>query len=239
MSKAGRLQGLVAVLIVAGCLSGCKKQPSQTGSPGAAPGENMDANPSASVPQQNYPSQPGAAAAPTATATPTGSDTSASAPANVVIPARMPIRVRLAQSLNSRDSEEGQKFSGTLAAPIVVGGATDYATGTRVSGVVTEVKSPGKFKGEGVLSIRLTDVGGTAVRTASYSQVVHGKGKRTAGFIGGGTGLGAVLGGIAGGGRGAAIGAVAGAGTGAVSGSMTGNKEVELPAETVIVFRTR
>lgn len=159
------------------------------------------------------------------------------APTSVTLPANTRLNVRLNQTLNTKDVNDGQAFAGRLSTPVVVGGTTVFAAGTRVNGVVVESKSPGKFKGEGVLSIRVVSVGNTTVRTNVRSQVVKGKGKRTAGFIGGGAGLGAIIGGVAGGGKGAAIGAVAGAGAGTVGGAATGNKEVEWPAETVLTFR--
>lgn len=159
------------------------------------------------------------------------------APPSYTLPAGTRLHVRLSKDLSTGDVSEGDAFSGRLTAPVVVQGATVFGAGQRVAGVVTDAKSPGKFKGEGVLSIRLTAIGDTKVRTSVYTQVVKGKGKRTAGFIGGGTGLGAIIGGVAGGGKGAAIGAIAGAGAGTAGGAMTGNKEVVVPAETVITFR--
>ncbi|HVT97645.1 MAG TPA: hypothetical protein VHE33_09070, partial [Acidobacteriaceae bacterium] len=56
-------------------------------------------------------------------------------------------------------------------------------------------------------------------------------------FAGGGGALGAVIGGLAGGGKGAAIGALAGAGAGTAGSAVTGNKEILLPAETLVTFR--
>jgi hypothetical protein len=106
---------------------------------------------------------------------------------------------------------------------------------------VVDSKSPGKFKGEGVLSITLDaiNVGGvpTQIATSTFTQTVKGKGKRTAVAVGGGTGVGALIGGLAGGGKGAAIGAVAGAGAGTAGAAFTGNKDLQIPAETVVTFR--
>jgi hypothetical protein len=54
---------------------------------------------------------------------------------------------------------------------------------------------------------------------------------------GGGAGLGAIIGGIAGGGKGALIGGLVGGGAGTAGGAFTGNKQIVLPAETVLVFK--
>ena len=64
-----------------------------------------------------------------------------------------------------------------------------------------------------------------------------GKGKRTAGFVaGGGGGGGALIGGLAGGGKGALIGGLLGAGAGTAGAAFTGNKDITVPAESVVTF---
>jgi hypothetical protein len=75
------------------------------------------------------------------------------------------------------------------------------------------------------------------VATSTVERVEKGKGKRTAGFIGGGGGFGALIGGLAGGGKGALIGGLAGAGAGTAGSAFTDNKPIVLPAETVLTFR--
>lgn len=104
-----------------------------------------------------------------------------------------------------------------------------------------DAKKLGRFKGQAVLALRLERVttrwGSYAVDTSTMERIEKGKGKRTAGFVGGGGALGAIIGGIAGGGKGALIGGLAGAGAGAAGTAMTGNKEIFLPAETLITFR--
>ena len=75
---------------------------------------------------------------------------------------------------------------------------------------MVDAKSPGRFKGEGILSISLTSINvrgvPTTISSSTYTQTIKGKGKRTAVAVGGGTGAGALIGGLAGGGKGALIG---------------------------------
>lgn len=161
-------------------------------------------------------------------------------PAPLVVPAGTPVRVTLGQTLSSNQSQSGQSFSGTLASPIRVGGQTVFPTGSRVQGTVTNAKGLGRIKGEAELALRLDSLstGGQTypILTSSISRVEKGKGKRSAIMTGGGAGLGALIGGLTGGGKGAAIGALVGGGGGAAGGAFTGNKNIVLPAETVLTF---
>jgi hypothetical protein len=54
--------------------------------------------------------------------------------------------------------------------------------------------------------------------------------------VGGGAGGGALIGGIAGGGKGALIGGLLGAGAGTAGAAFTGNKDISIPAESVVTF---
>jgi aconitase B len=65
----------------------------------------------------------------------------------------------------------------------------------------------------------------------------RGKGRRSAGIIGGMTGAGMLIGGIATGGVGLAIGAAAGAGSGTAIAAGTGNHNLDIPAESIVHFR--
>jgi hypothetical protein len=74
------------------------------------------------------------------------------------------------------------------------------------------------------------------VATSTIERAEEGKGKRTAGFVGGGGGLGALIGGLAGGGKGALAGGLVGAGAGTAGSAFTGNHQIEIPAQTELTF---
>ena len=198
---------------------------------------------------QSATATPDSSASGSPNAAPNGSGSSAKsavrealAPKPVVVPADTMITVVLDEPLNSKTSATGQNFAATVSAPVEVDGRLAIPKGARATGVVRDAKSAGKFKGGAVLAITLTSVtvGNSSydLLTTTHTQTSAGKGKRTAGFIGGGGAAGALIGGLAGGGKGAAIGALAGAGAGTGGAALTGNnREISLPAETPVSFK--
>jgi hypothetical protein len=171
---------------------------------------------------------------------------SSSAPRESValtVPAGKVLTVRLADEVGSKISQAGQSFGGSLARPVEVNGQEIIPAGAKVQGEVVDAKAMGRFKGGALLQLRLNSVRVNGeempLETATFTQTLKGKGKRSATLIGGGAGLGALIGGLAGGGKGAAIGAAAGAGAGTAGTAYTGNKEIVLPAETAVAFTLR
>jgi hypothetical protein len=162
-------------------------------------------------------------------------------PQVVELPEGTEISVRLDDTLSSKDSRTGENFSATVADDVVANGTVVIPKDSRADGTVVDAKPLGKFKGGAVLALRLSHVhttwGSYPVETSEVSRTKKGKGKRTAVMIGGGAGLGALIGGLAGGGKGAAIGAAAGAGAGTAGSAFTGNKQIVLPAETLLTFK--
>lgn len=162
-------------------------------------------------------------------------------PEVVELPAGTEIPVRLDQDLSSKDSQPGETFSATVANDVVVNGKVIIPKDARADGTVVDAKPLGKFKGGALLAVKLDRVksswGTYPVETAAISRAEAGKGKRSAGMIGGGAGLGALIGGLAGGGKGALIGGLAGAGAGTAGSAFTGNKQIVLPAETLLTFK--
>ncbi|HEY6304069.1 MAG TPA: BON domain-containing protein [Terriglobales bacterium] len=162
-------------------------------------------------------------------------------PQPIVVPAGTVFTVKVGQALSSNGSQSGQGFSATLAKPVIVGGVTVIRAGSAVRGTVLTAKTKGKIKGEGELTLALTEVTvqGQAydLKTAVLNNTIKGKGTRTAKTTGGGAAGGALIGGLAGGGKGAGIGLLVGAGAGLVGGAMTGNQQIEIPVESALSFR--
>ena len=162
-------------------------------------------------------------------------------PTSVTLPAGTGIAIRINQTLSVKHTHAGDRFSGSLAETVRRNGNVVLPRGTRFNGVVTEAHKRGHFKGHSYLGLRLTSMayGGKTypIATAGLTERKKGKGKRSSAFIGGTAGLGMLVGGVATGGVGLAVGALAGGGLGTFLAGMTGNKDITIPAETLLRFR--
>ena len=155
-----------------------------------------------------------------------------------VIPAGQELDVRLQTALSSETAMPEQRFEAVTAADVMQEGAVLIPAGSRVRGVVTDVKRPGRIDRVGSLTLSFDQI---EVRGRSYpiramaTQVFESGGIREeAGTAGVGAGAGAVLGGLLGVLKGAVLGAVIGAG-GAVA--ATEGKDITLPAGTIVRIR--
>ena len=160
----------------------------------------------------------------------------------VTLPAGTAVTVSLASAVGSKLSANGDHFSATVATPVQVDGKVVLPAGAEALGKVVHAVPQGRFKGAATLRLVLETVtvnnDSYDVKTSSVSRSLNGKGKRTATFIGGGAGGGALIGGLAGGGKGALISAFgAGAGTAPQGSAYTGDKEIILPAESALTFK--
>jgi hypothetical protein len=162
-------------------------------------------------------------------------------PKPLVVPAGTELPVILSSTINSRTVNPGDEFEGSIATDLLVDNEVAIPKGSHVTGTVVNAKKQGTFKGEAILSVRLTRLEvngrGYTIATSTYGGTEKGKGKRTAVITGGGAAVGALIGGLAGGGKGAAIGAGVGAGGGLATSGATGGKNVEFPAESRITFK--
>jgi hypothetical protein len=221
----------VFALSVALPLAACQKSADQQSASSSAPAATDTSSSSSATPPDAS-----KAAAPTPQPPPPPPP-----PRPLVVPAETVISVVLDQAVGSKISTPGQAFSATVQSPISVDGKTAIPKGARASGVVKDAKPAGRFKGGAQLSLTLTSVTvkneDYNIQTTAPSESSKGKGKRTAAIVGGGTGGGALIGGLAGGGKGALIGGLIGAAAGAGGAGLTGNRDITLPAETVLSFK--
>jgi len=159
------------------------------------------------------------------------------------VPTGTAITVTIDQSISSKNAKAGQGVVATIAQDVTANGKVVIPKGAHANLVVSSAQASGRLSTPAKLYLRLKSVevhGKTyTIATSSSGKTMGGKGKRDAGFIGGGAGAGALIGGLAGGGKGALIGAGVGAGAGTAGAAATGKKEVEFPAETRLSFTTR
>lgn len=167
------------------------------------------------------------------------------------IPRGTEMKIRLQDTIDTKESKDGDRFTATVLSP------STYADAT-VEGHIAKVEQSGKLKGKTELSLAFDRIrlrsGESIVFDAQVVEVIGeksakkvdeegniesgSKGKTTAVRTGGGAALGAVVGGIVGGGKGAVAGAAIGAGVGAGSTYIQGSNKVKLDAGTEIVIKS-
>ncbi len=161
---------------------------------------------------------------------------------NGTIPAGTSLFVRMIDSVDSSKNNIGDVFHASLEDPLYAGDVVLAPKGADVYGKLAQVKEAGKISGGAQLTLQLTGIriNGDIVPidSTTYDVAGKGRGKQSAGRIGGGAVLGALIGGIAGGGTGAAIGAGAGAAAGTTVQLVTHGEKIRIPSETVLEFRT-
>lgn len=166
-----------------------------------------------------------------------------------LVPIGTDLKVRLNDTLSSKDSRVGDRFTATVIDP----SRFDEA---RVSGHISSIQKSGKIKGRtsmnlafdsielrdgrrGVLHGYVTRVyGDDSGRADEEGGVESGsRTKQTVKRAGIGATVGAIVGGIAGGGKGAAIGLIVGGAGGAGSLAVQGSKELKIESGTEMLVR--
>jgi len=163
-------------------------------------------------------------------------------PVDMTIPAGTTLTIRIDQYISVKKSRTGDRFSGEIVTPVLArDNSVLVAKGSTVGGVVDASHRRGHFKGSSILELRLTSItlDGKVhpIATRDLARTKKGKGKRSTGFIAGGAGLGMLVGGLASGGTGMAIGGLAGGGAGTAIAGLTGNRDLEIPAESIVRFK--
>ena len=145
-------------------------------------------------------------------------------------------------TLSTKANQSGEKFTATLAEPIVHEDWVIAKKGARVEGVIVDADPGGKVKDVASLAVTLdslTLADGRTVRLSASQfrrEAKSTKGK-DAKKIGIGAGVGAAIGAIAGGGKGAAIGAGIGGGAGTGAVLATRGDPAVISAETRLSFK--
>jgi len=166
-----------------------------------------------------------------------------------LVPVGTNLRIRLEDTLSSKDSRVGDRFTATVVDPA----RFDEAT---VTGHISSIQKSGKIKGRTSMnlafdSIELRDggrgtlhgyitrvYGDNAGRADDEGGVESGgRGNQTLKRSGIGAAGGAIIGAIAGGGKGAAIGLILGGAGGAGSLAVQGSKELKLESGTELMVR--
>jgi hypothetical protein len=162
----------------------------------------------------------------------------------VSLPAGTMLAVRLIDPVSSDKSQAGDRFHGSLDAPVVVGGTVVADQGSTVVGRVVRARKAGRITAPSELVLELVELVLPADRVRIETDPIERIGESTTGAgsaaaIGSTAALGTALGAIFGGGKGAAIGAAAGGAVGAGGTLGAKGKQSQVKSETVLMFRLR
>jgi hypothetical protein len=169
-----------------------------------------------------------------------------------LVPAGTDLKVRINDTLSSKNARIGDRFTATVLDP----SRFDEA---RLSGHISSIQKSGKVKGRTSMNLAFDSIvlrDGRKGVLHGYVTKVYGEGSGRADNEGGvesgsrgnltvkrtgiGAGIGAIVGGIAGGGKGAAIGLLVGGAGGAGSLAIKGSKELKIESGTeMLVHVTR
>jgi hypothetical protein len=167
-----------------------------------------------------------------------------------LVPAGTQLRIRLNDTLSSKEARAGDRFSATVVNP------SRYEE-AKVTGHIRSITKSGRVEGRTTMSLSFDSIGLADGRTGPLRAEVlrvydsksaesvdaegrvqsGGRGKQTLKRSGIGAAAGAVIGAIAGGGKGAAIGLIVGGAAGAGSLAVEGSKELKLESGTEMLLR--
>jgi hypothetical protein len=167
-----------------------------------------------------------------------------------IVPVGTNLKIRLNDTISSKQSRAGDKFTAVAIDPVRFNEATVHGhirsivKSGKVTGRTTinlsfdSIDMPGADGKHGVLHGYVTKVYGSDAGKADEEGGVQssGRGKQTLKRAGIGATAGAIIGGIAGGGKGAGIGLILGGAGGAGSVAIKGSKELRLESGTEMLI---
>ncbi|HXL80122.1 MAG TPA: hypothetical protein VN951_04525 [Pyrinomonadaceae bacterium] len=169
-------------------------------------------------------------------------------PLGPIVPIGTNLKIRIEDTLSSKDSRVGDRFTATALDPVRFNEA-------RITGHISSIQKSGKIQGRtsmnlafdtitlgdrtGTLHGYVTRVYGSDTGRADNEGGVESRsrGNQTLKRAGIGAGAGAIIGAIAGGGKGAAIGLILGGAGGAGSLAIQGSKELRIEPGTEMLVR--
>src|SRR6476469_663548 len=170
------------------------------------------------------------------------------APIGPIVPVGTNLKIRVEDSLSSKDSRVGDRFTATALDPV------RFNEG-RITGHISSIQKSGKIQGRTSMNLAFDSIslGDRTSTLHGYVTRVYGTDSGRADNEGGvesasrknqaikrgaiGAGAGAVLGAIVGGGKGAAIGLILGGAGGAGSLAVQGSKELKIESGTEMLVR--
>ena len=166
-----------------------------------------------------------------------------------LVPVGTNLKVRLNETLSSKESRAGDKFTATAMDPVRFNEAT-------LHGHISSINKSGRIKGRTTMNLAFDSInlpegrhgvvhgyvtkvyGANSAQADQEGGVQSGsRGNQTLKRTGIGAGAGAIIGAIAGGGKGAAIGLIIGGAGGAGSVAIKGSKELKLESGTEMLVR--
>lgn len=173
------------------------------------------------------------------------------------IPAGTEIHVRLTNTLSTQRNERGDRVEAETTEELAIGDDIVIPADSKVRGIITELKRPGRIRGRAEMDLRFTEIelptgelinihalissleerADESVKKGEGTVEAPGtKGEDTK-KVGIASGVGALIGVLAGGGRGGAIGAAVGAAAGVSGVLVSRGQHIILPSETEMVIR--
>ncbi len=148
----------------------------------------------------------------------------------VSAPAGTRLLVRMDQAVNSGQAKTGDRFTATLDAAISVGGAIVVPSGATVYGRIKEARAARRIRGRAKLVLELSDItiAGQLYPNLTDDLGLEGDASGTVKKVGAAALIGAAAGDAA-----------AGAAVGGGLALLTRGSQIEVPAETLLEFRTQ